>query len=77
MSNAFKHIIRNEKLPEKIREKVIDDILLIKLAMDMADLTLIKYPEALSSLLGALGHKPLNLDKSSHTNNYKSPKSSE
>lgn len=54
MENPFKNITRNEKLPDSLKGKVIDDILLIKLSMDMADLGLVKYPEALADIFGAL-----------------------
>ncbi|RAV29571.1 hypothetical protein [Sinomicrobium soli] len=44
MENPFKKIIHNEELPDSLREKVMDDVALIKLSLDMADLVAVKYP---------------------------------
>lgn len=56
MENPFKDIVRNEKLPEYIRQRVIDDIALIKLSIDLFDLAAVKYPDATIDLLEALNH---------------------
>lgn len=50
MNNPFKEILENEQLPEIIRKKVIDDIDLINLSLDMADLFLVKSPGVLFNL---------------------------
>ncbi|WP_170134443.1 hypothetical protein [Echinicola strongylocentroti] len=50
MANPFQEIISDEKLPEYIRQKVIDDINLIKLSIDMADLFMVKSPGVLGTL---------------------------
>lgn len=50
MENPFKKIIRNEKLPESLKEKVLSDVTAIKLALDFADLAMIKYPASLDNL---------------------------
>ncbi|GGZ42165.1 hypothetical protein GCM10007049_39220 [Echinicola pacifica] len=50
MSNPFQDIVSDEKLPEILRQKVIDDINLIKLSIDMADLFMIKSPGVLGTL---------------------------
>lgn len=47
MENPFKRIINSEKLPDIIKNKVLDDINIIKLALDVTDLLAIKYPEAI------------------------------
>lgn len=51
MENPFKKIITNEKLPDKIRARVIDDINMIKLALDMADLMVVKYPDTIGNII--------------------------
>ncbi|HLU51465.1 MAG TPA: hypothetical protein VKZ42_04815 [Flavobacteriaceae bacterium] len=50
MENPFKKIIRNEKLPSLIRERVLADVASIKLVLDIADLTMIKYPSSLEEI---------------------------
>mgnify|MGYP003365248129 CR=1 FL=1 len=50
MENPFKTIITNEKLPETIKQKVLDDIALVKLTLNVAELVSVKYPKAIGSL---------------------------
>jgi len=45
MENPFKQLIYREALPELIKEKVMEDINLIKLGLDLADLFVIKNPQ--------------------------------
>ncbi|GGF09889.1 hypothetical protein SAMN05443634_103247 [Chishuiella changwenlii] len=52
MENPFKTIIENEKLPEKLKQKVMDDIALVKLTLDLADLIAVKYPKTISGFFG-------------------------
>ncbi|AGA80752.1 hypothetical protein [Echinicola vietnamensis] len=58
MNNPFKEIISDEKLPEYIRQKVIDDINLIKLSIDMADLFMVKSPGVLGTLFDDKNKNP-------------------
>lgn len=51
MENPFKKVIHNEKLPEAIRGKVMTDIDIIKLTLDVTDLFTIKYPDTLNDIL--------------------------
>ncbi|UNY98742.1 hypothetical protein MQE36_16895 [Zhouia spongiae] len=51
MENPFKKVIHNEKLPEVIKEKVMNDVALIKLTLDMADLFAVKYPGSVEELM--------------------------
>ena len=51
MDNPFKKILHQEELPKMLKEKVMNDISFITLAIDMADLLIIKYPETIESLL--------------------------
>ena len=52
MENAFKNIIEHEQVPEILRERVMDDIRLVKLTMDFADLITLKYPSSIFDLIG-------------------------
>lgn len=51
MNNPFKKILHNEELPQVLKEKVLDDVAMIKLTIDMADLFAIKYPNTIGDLL--------------------------
>lgn len=50
MKNPFKKIIQNEELPASIKKKVLDDVEIVKLSLDLADLFAIKYPNSLEEL---------------------------
>ncbi len=45
MENPFKKIIEEKELPETIKEKVINDINLIKLSLELSELFLVSLPE--------------------------------
>ena len=51
MENPFKKILQNEEVPKILRERVINDIAMIKLSIDVADLFVIKFPGIAGSLL--------------------------
>jgi len=51
IENPFKNIIEHRQVPEILKERVMNDIRLIKLAMDMADLVMVKYPSSIFNLL--------------------------
>jgi len=51
MENPFKEILHNEDVPEILREKVINDIALIKLSLDVADLFIIKCPNTIGEFI--------------------------
>ncbi|PCI06171.1 MAG: hypothetical protein COB81_01590 [Flavobacteriaceae bacterium] len=51
MENPFKKILHNEDVPEILREKVINDIALIKLSIDVADLFLVKCPSTIGEFI--------------------------
>lgn len=55
MDNPFKKILHNEELPEVLKKKVLNDVAMIKLSIDMADLFLVKYPNAIGDLLSGGG----------------------
>lgn len=51
MENPFKKILHNEELPEVLKGKVLNDVAMIKLTIDMADLFVVKYPSTIADLL--------------------------
>ncbi|WP_298367937.1 hypothetical protein [uncultured Lutibacter sp.] len=51
MDNPFKKILHNEEVPKILKEKIINDISLIKLSIDMADLFVVKYPNTIGEFL--------------------------
>lgn len=51
MSNPFKEILQHQEVPEVLKQKVLNDINIIKLTMDIADLFLVKYPSTISDIL--------------------------
>lgn len=52
MDNPFKKILHNEELPEVLKDKVLNDVAMIKLSIDIADLFVVKYPSTIADLLG-------------------------
>ncbi|MFY7672089.1 hypothetical protein ACOSP6_13475 [Tenacibaculum sp. MEBiC06402] len=55
MDNPFKKILHNEELPEVLKKKVLNDVAMIKLSIDMADLFVVKYPNAIGDILAGGG----------------------
>lgn len=51
MENPFKKILHQQEVPEVLKKKVINDVAMIKLSIDVADLFVIKYPNTVESLL--------------------------
>lgn len=51
MNNPFKKILHHEEVPEVLKQKVLNDIDMIKLSIDIADLFVVKYPTVLGSIL--------------------------
>lgn len=51
MENPFKKILHQEEVPEVLKNKVLNDVAMIKLSIDVADLFVVKYPNAIGDLL--------------------------
>lgn len=47
MKNPFKQIIEDKELPEAIKEKVVNDINLIKLSLELSELFLVSMPDVM------------------------------
>ena len=58
MSNPFKKILHHYEVPEVLKEKVLNDINMIKLTIDVADLFLVKYPNIIGDVLAGEKQKP-------------------
>ncbi|AZJ32589.1 MULTISPECIES: hypothetical protein [Tenacibaculum] len=56
MDNPFKQILHNEELPEVLKDKVLNDVAMIKLSIDIADLFVVKYPSTIVDLLSSSSH---------------------
>lgn len=51
MDNPFKKILQDEKLPEYLKGRVIDNVNLIQLSLEVSELFTVKLPKTLSTLL--------------------------
>ena len=51
MSNPFKKILNHYEVAEVLKQKVLNDINMITLTLDVADLFLVKYPNTIASLM--------------------------
>ncbi|MBL4642071.1 MAG: hypothetical protein JKY44_00630 [Flavobacteriaceae bacterium] len=51
MENPHKKIFEHQEVPKVLKEKVLNDVGMIKLTLDVADLFVVKYPSTLGSLL--------------------------
>lgn len=60
MENPFKKILHNEELPEVLKERVLNDVAMVKLTIDMADLFVIKFPNTIGDLLSGGKNLPNN-----------------
>ncbi len=60
MDNPFKRIIHHHTVPEVLKKKVLSDIGMIKLTLDVADLFLVKYPNTIGDILGNSSSKHKN-----------------
>ncbi len=63
MDNPFKKILTNQELPEVLKEKVLNDVAMIKLSIDMADLFVVKYPSAIGDLISGGGKDETQVKK--------------
>ncbi|MCC9042374.1 hypothetical protein LNQ81_06660 [Myroides sp. M-43] len=52
MENPFKKILQDEKLPDYLKDRVIDNLNFIKLSLDVSELYTVKVPQTLGSLIG-------------------------
>ena len=48
MKNSFKKILTTHEVPKVLKNKILDDINMIRRTLDISDVFLIKYPGTLS-----------------------------
>ncbi|MDO5636528.1 MAG: hypothetical protein Q4G18_04685 [Myroides sp.] len=60
MKNPFKEIITEKELPEVIKDKVINDVNLIKLSLELSELFFVSMPD--------VAVKFFKTDKNNNTN---------
>ena len=60
MENPFKKILYHEEVPQVLKDKVLNDVAMIKLSIDVADLFVVKYPNTLGDLFGGAMKKKKN-----------------
>jgi hypothetical protein len=48
MKNSFKKILTTHEVPKVLKNKILDDISMIRRTFDISDIFLIKYPGTLS-----------------------------
>lgn len=51
MENPFKKILQDEKLPDYLKDKVIDNLNIIKLSLDVSDLYAVQVPKTIQSIV--------------------------
>lgn len=52
MDNPFKKILQDEKLPDYLKDRVIDNLNFIKLSLDITELYAVEVPHIIESLIG-------------------------
>lgn len=57
MSNPFKDILQHQEVPDVLRQKVLNDVGMIKLTLDITDLFVVKYPNTVVDLISGGGKK--------------------
>ena len=57
MENPFKKILHHNEVPAVLKKKILNDIGMIKLTIDVADLFVVKYPSTIVDLLSATENK--------------------
>ena len=51
MQNPFKNIFDHQEVPKILKSKVLNDVDMIKLTLDVADLFVVKYPNTIGDIL--------------------------
>ena len=69
MENPFKKILTHEEVPKILRDKVLNDVAMIKLTIDMADLFMVKYPKAIEDIVDGISTTQKSDDDNEKQNN--------
>lgn len=73
MENPFKKILHHEEVPKILKDKVLNDVAMIKLTIDVADLFVVKYPKAIEDILDGVSSTTMKKeeDEEEEDNNNK------
>lgn len=71
MENPFKKILHHEEVPKILKDKVLNDVAMIKLTLDVADLFVVKYPKAVEDILDGVSSTTIKKDEEEETDNDK------
>ncbi|MGG5505630.1 MULTISPECIES: hypothetical protein [unclassified Myroides] len=52
MENPFKKILQDEKLPDYLKDRVIDNLNFIKLSLDVSELYTVQVPKVVEAFMG-------------------------
>lgn len=63
IENPFKKIIQEKELPEAMKDKVINNINLIKLSLELSELFLVSIPDVMFNFLETEKEKTEGADK--------------
>lgn len=75
IENPFKKIIQEKELPEAMKDKVINNINLIKLSLELSELFLVSIPDVMFNFLETEKEKTEDdSDEESQGNNEKNDK---
>lgn len=70
IENPFKKIIQEKELPEAMKEKVINNINLIKLSLELSELFLVSIPDVMFNFLETEKDKKVNDSDEESQDNY-------
>lgn len=62
IENPFKKMIEEKELPESLKEKVINDINLIKLSLELSELFFVSIPEIMFNFLDTEKEEDENIE---------------
>ena len=71
MENPFKKILHHEEVPKILKDKVLNDVAMIKLTIDVADLFVVKYPKAVEDILDGISSTTKTKAEEEDTDNEK------
>ncbi|MEE9409017.1 MAG: hypothetical protein V3V28_13190 [Polaribacter sp.] len=60
MNNPFKTILHHYEVPKMLKQKVLNDVNMIKLTLDIADLFMVKYPNTIGDFMSNSSKKNKN-----------------
>lgn len=68
MENPFKKLIHHKAVPDLLKDKVLNDVAMIKLTIDVADLFVVKYPKTIEDILDGVSATTKKKNENDTTN---------